>query len=308
MRSTSLFVSAFLLILAIAAAPSGAAVKGQYIAKMYTEGLGRLPEQTAWINNINTFASQGCNATTLRNLGIGVYTSAEFNNLGYDNAAKLLALYRGALNREPASTEYNNNLTLLNTGTSWTTMVNNFFMGSEFANKVSSMCNSANYGFGGVPFYPIAIPTSGSGFIGNEDQLQALINSTPSGGTVWLAQKAVIYLYQPLILKTGVTLATTGSPNVSRYASMARLVRNFNFNDAMVRLLPGSKLKSVWVDGQKKHSGLQLRRRQRSALGRQRNRSEQLPLGEHLRRHRHESIGLSRGASLREQYPCEQSG
>jgi hypothetical protein len=258
-RSTSSFsVSAAILILVIlatAAVPAGAAVKGQYIAKMYTEGLGRIPEQTAWINNINTFASQGCNVTTLRNLGIGVYTSNELNNLGYDNAAKLLTLYRGALNREPDSTDFNNNLTLLNTGTSWATMVNNFFTGSEFNNLVSTMCNSVNYGFGGSPFYPISLPVGGSGFVGNEDQLQALINSTSAGGTVWLAQKAVIYLYQPLILKDGVTLATSGSPNVNHYASMARLVRNFHFNDAMVRLLPNSKLKSVWIDGQRNMLG-----------------------------------------------------
>jgi hypothetical protein len=135
-------------------------------------------------------------------------------------------------------------------------MVNNFFYGSEFTNKVSTMCNSVNYGFGaGVTNVPIQPPVSGSGFSGNPDQLQALINSTSSGGTVWLAQKAVIYLYQPLVLKAGVTLATTGSPPADHYAKMARLVRALKFNDAMVRMLPGSKLKSVWVDGQRNTRG-----------------------------------------------------
>lgn len=246
-----------LLALLIALAPPAeAAVKGQYIAKMYTEALGRIPDQPGWLNAINLFASQGCNTTTLRGFGISVYTSAEFNARGYDNAAKLLTLYRGALNREPYIQEYNNNLTLLDTGTSWTTMVNNFFYGSEFTNKVSTMCNSVNYGFGnGATNYPIQPPVSGSGFTGNQDQLQAVIDGTPNGGTVWLAQKAVIFLYKPLILKSGVTLATTGSPNAQHYADQARLVRSLKFNDAMVRMLAGSKLKSVWIDGQRSTLG-----------------------------------------------------
>ena len=144
----------------LATAPVWGAVKGQYIAKMYTEALGRIPDQTGWINAVNMFASQGCNASTLRSFGIGTYTSTEFNNLGYDNAAKLLTLYRGALNREPLATEYNNNLTLLNTGTSWTTMVNTFFNSTEFNGKVSTMCNTVNYGFSGSPIQP---PVSGTG-------------------------------------------------------------------------------------------------------------------------------------------------
>jgi hypothetical protein len=227
--------------------PTLAAVKGQYIAKAYTEALGRVPDQPGWLSAINLFASQGCNTSTLRSFFRGVYLSTEFANLGYDNAAKLLTLYRGALNREPAAAEYNGNLTLLNTGTSWTTMVDSFLNGSEFTNFVFSRCNTVNYGFGtNVPVQP---PVGGSGFVGNQTQLQAAINSTPSGGTVSLAQKAVIFLSSPLILKAGVTLTTFGNPDPKHYANMARLVRSANFPDAMVRMLPGSQLKSVWVDG-----------------------------------------------------------
>jgi hypothetical protein len=251
-RLVSIAVLAFVALGAISA-PVEAAVKGQYIAKMYTEGLGRIPDQGGWLYYIDLFATQGCNATTLRNLGVGVYTSSEFNNLGYDNPAKLLTLYRGTLNREPDATSFNSNLNLLNSGTSWSTMVNNFLNSSEFNNLVGSMCNSANYGFGSQ--IPIALPVSSGGFTGNQDQLQALINGTPSGGTVWLAQKTLIYLYKPLVLKAGVTLATTGNPDPRHYANMARLVRSIHFNDAMIRMLGGSKLKSVWVDGNRKFLG-----------------------------------------------------
>lgn len=241
------------LCLASFALPASAAVKGQYIAKAYTEALGRIPDQGGWLSAINSFASQGCNASSLRGFFRGVYLSTEFNNLGYDNAAKLLTLYRGVLNREPAITEFNNNLTLLGTGTSWTTMVDNFLNGSEFTNKVSTYCNTPNYGFGAG--LPIALPVSGSGFTGTQAQLQATIDATPAGGTVFLAQKALVSLSSTLILKAGVTLATTGNPDPNHYANMGRLIRASHFPDAMIRLLPGSKLQSVWVDGQRSALG-----------------------------------------------------
>lgn len=253
LRSLPSFVVTFGLCLSAFAMPAQAAVKGQYIAKAYTEALGRIPDQGGWLSAINLFASQGCNTGTLRGFFRGVYLSAEFNGLGYDNAAKLLTLYRGVLNREPAITEFNNNLTLLGTGTSWTTMVDNFLNGAEFVNKVSSYCNTANYGFGAGQ--PIALPVSGSGFTGTQAQLQAAINATPAGGTVFLAQKALVGISSTLVLKAGVTLATTGNPDPNHYANMGRLIRTSNFADAMIRMLPGSKLQSVWVDGQRSVRG-----------------------------------------------------
>ncbi|MEV0408975.1 hypothetical protein [Actinoallomurus sp. NPDC050550] len=75
-------------------------VPGQFIAKQYTEALGRAPDQAGWRGDVGYFESDGCNATTLANVGRSIYTSSEFTGLGYDNDARVLALYRGALNRE----------------------------------------------------------------------------------------------------------------------------------------------------------------------------------------------------------------
>lgn len=230
---------------------SEAAVKGQYIARFYTEALGRLPDQGAWVNAVNYFAA-GCNAARLKSFGVPIYTSTEYNTLGYDNVSRLLTLYRGVWSREPDELSFNNNLTLLNTGTSWSTMVNSFFDSSIFTSFASYMCANANYGFDRW-HYPLNLPTGSQGFTGTQAQLQSLINSTPSGGTIYIAQRAVVTLSSQLTVKAGRTLATYGNPDVNHYANMARLVRTQNFGGALVKVEPGAKLKSIWVDGQRNH-------------------------------------------------------
>lgn len=84
----------------------------QFIARLYTEALGRIPEQTAWRDWVTFFTPVGsCNITTLNQFGQQVYFSSEYEALyrtnpgftppTYDNAARLMTLYRGILGREP---------------------------------------------------------------------------------------------------------------------------------------------------------------------------------------------------------------
>jgi hypothetical protein len=92
---------------------ASAAVPGQYIAKLYTEGLGRAPDPSGWFWRNLYFAQQGCNVTTLYNQAVEVFTSAEFRGLGYDNAEKILAIYRGVLSREPDPSGFNSRKAIL---------------------------------------------------------------------------------------------------------------------------------------------------------------------------------------------------
>ena len=231
-------------------AQAASVVPTQWISKIYTEALGRLPDQTAWSNMESYFQTNGCSASTLSTEGQPLFNSSEYTGLGYTNAAKLLTLYRGALNREPDSSGYNYNLNALNGGTSWATMVNQFFTSSEFNTLASTICGSnPDYGWGTTPV--MAIPTSSSGFTGTESQLQSQLNATASGGTVALAQSALVTLGSTLVIPSGVTLTTTGSPSHNKYALMGRLVRSSNFSSQAVELKPGAKLTYVWVDGQR---------------------------------------------------------
>lgn len=115
-------------------------VPAQFIAKQYTEALGRAPDQAGWQAQVNYFQSNGCSADTLASLGRDIFTSSEFNNLGYDNPAKLLTLYRGALNRELDADGFNGNLTRLDNGASWSDVVNALFTSSEFTSLASTIC------------------------------------------------------------------------------------------------------------------------------------------------------------------------
>src|SRR5688572_956152 len=74
---------------------------GQFVAKLYSEALGRIPDAGGWSGQLNYFGSAGCTVATVRAQVRAMYTSAEFASRPYDSAARVLALYRGALNREP---------------------------------------------------------------------------------------------------------------------------------------------------------------------------------------------------------------
>lgn len=249
----TVMLGAAVLVPATAAHADAGYVPGQFIAKQYTEALGRLPDQVGWQGDVAYFESDGCNATTLANVGRSIYTSSEFTGLGYDDAAKVLALYRGSVNREPDKPGFDNWIGQLKGGMAWSTVVDKFFTGGEFAALVPKICtgvkdgSGSSYQFGTVP--ALTLPTSGSGFTGSGAELQQTLDATPKGGTVYLAQKAVVRLGAKLRIPAGVTLATTGRPDPRHYASMGRLVRDGAFNDRLVELGDGAHLENVWVDG-----------------------------------------------------------
>lgn len=200
---------------------------GQFIAKIYTEGLGRIPDQAGWLGMVNYFAGSACNTANLQNRGATIYNSSEFLNLGYSNAERLLALYRGALNREPDLVSFQDRLNRLNTGTSWSSIVTEIFALAEFTSKTSAICSKSTpgYGFGTNPVVA-AISPGPTGFQGGTGaQLQALINGTSSGGTVWLAQHAVVSISTTLDLKQGEPLPENRSNRKLTVLQQARWAR-----------------------------------------------------------------------------------
>jgi hypothetical protein len=215
------------------------------------------------------FGASGCSATTLAQQGKAVYLSSEFTGLGYDNAAKLLALYRGALNREPDTSGFNFNMNQLSGGTSWTQVVDQFFASSEFTGDAASFCTTGSYTFGAGAALTIPLGQGCSGQFcftgGTQAQLQSMLDAAaPAHATVTLAQQVVVPITTAqqvgpprtrmagLDIPAGVTLTTAGSPAPSRYAEMGRLVRAGGLGAAaVVEVESGAKLTSVWVDGQR---------------------------------------------------------
>jgi hypothetical protein len=227
-------------------------VPAQFVAKMYTEVLGRGPDPAGWTQWQGVFSTNGCSHATTSEVARRFYTSSEFASRGYDTPARVLTLYRGALNREPDQNGFDLWARRLRTGMTWPQIVDAFVASDEFRRRSERICNgrstSDEYGTQPAP----TLPTSGTGFAGGTgDQLQALLDRTPAGGTVYLARKAVVRVSAPLEVPAGVTLATTGEPAPSHYALQGRLVRASLFDAPVVRLHSGARLRSLWVDGQR---------------------------------------------------------
>jgi hypothetical protein len=241
------------------AAAQASYVPAQFIAKLYTEGLGRIPDQPGWHSAVTYFTQHGCSAASLAAYGQAVFTSAEYTGLGYGTDARLLTLYRGALNREPDASGLASWQQHLGSGTTWPSAVQAFFTSPEFTALVPKVCSGvvdgsgSSYYFGTQP--ALAVPAAGSGFTGSEAELQSALNSAAAGGgVVSLAQRALVTLTKPLIIPPGVTLTTAGSPDLHHYADMARLVRAVAFPapaapEGMVQVQHGATLSNVWVDG-----------------------------------------------------------
>ncbi|MDE2595644.1 MAG: DUF4214 domain-containing protein [Sphingomonadales bacterium] len=239
------------------AVPAHAAVPAQFIAKLYTEALGRAPEAGGWASRVNDFSVNGCTGARLASHGIGVFNSDEFNAKGYSNAAKLLLLYRTALDREPDSGGFNAYLNMLNSGTPFSSVVNSFYASGEFNQLVARMCSGAPYYFNTLGYGGYAIQIPGVAAVTQAD-LQASLNATPAGGTVALPAMTVVYLNSTLNIPANVTLATAGNPDPGSHGMMARLVRAPGYaspgsalGEALVKLNSGSRLTNMWIDGQR---------------------------------------------------------
>jgi hypothetical protein len=242
---------------AIVGAKAQSVIPTQFIAKLYTEALGRAPDQQGWAGHVSFFQPRGCSAGTLAQVGEAVYSSSEFAADAPDAQSKVMALYRGALNRDPDATGLAHYSRQLENGTPLASVVNTIFTSPEFLADAVAYCG-ANPDYG-VPPYPVALPTpTGSGYAGTEAGLQAELNCAGKGdcpSTVHVAQKAVINLTSPLQIPQNVTLATMGNPGPHNYTQMGRLVRVTSFLGPMVQVDAGGSLLNMWVDGRRNALG-----------------------------------------------------
>ena len=243
------------------ATPAQAYVPAQFIAKQYTEGLGRIPDQAGWQSAVSYFTRHGCTAGSVAAFGEAVFTSPEYTGLGYGDDAKILTLFRAALNREADPAGLTNWTHQLGSGLAWSTVVQKFFASSEFTALVPRICSGVVDGSGSSYYFgtqqATPLPVTGSGaHPASESDLNNLLQAAAAqgGGMVVLAQKALVWLTQPLVIPGGVTLTTQGGPDPRHYADMARLVRASTYAeppavDGMVRVETGATLRNVWVDG-----------------------------------------------------------
>lgn len=234
-------------VIAPVAASATTIVPYQFFSKLYSEGLGRAIDQTAWKSLETSFTSSGCTSSALTTQINSILSSTEFNGLAYSNAAKVEVAYRTVLNREPDSTGYTYWKAQLDGGATYASVLSSLEASTEFSTLATSICSNVTYGWGGGA--PVSLSASGSGYSGSESGLQSLLNSTAAGGTVLLQARGLVPLTSTLTIPAGVTLATTGTPSVAKYAELGRLARQPGFTGPAINLMSGAKLTHVWIIG-----------------------------------------------------------
>ena len=247
----------------------GALVPYQYIAKAYTELLGRAPAAAEWTAATSYFQAHGCDRSSLELYGDTVVASAEYrgdySSTGTGSIA--LTLYRFVLNREPDATDFVALRDRLAT-VSARTGADGLFDSTEFATRTEpAICSLTEPGYsfgepGDLLGHP-AIQTPASGAPG-ADSAEATLQEEldrlgqRGGGTLTLPLREVVGLTTTLTVPSNVTLTTAGGPDAHRYADMARLVRLPSFTGTpgnagseLVGLRSGARLIHIWVDGQR---------------------------------------------------------
>jgi hypothetical protein len=248
------FISRILALCLLLGASSSAFsqnVPGAFMVRVYSEALGRAPDPTGWSSAVNYFQVNGCSTFGLKEFARPTFLSSEYASRGYDNSERVVTLYRALLGREPDAGGFYFWRGHLDSGTPFATIVEAFLGSAEFSAYITSSNGACKkyLSWGGQP--ALTGIETGSGFVGTQAQLQQQLNATQAGGTIQLAQRAVVQLTSTLTIPAGVRLITSGSPGPTQYAKQARLVRSTAFQGPMVDIVSGGILESVWVSGQR---------------------------------------------------------
>lgn len=227
----------------------GHVAPSQFIAKLYTEVLGRAPDGTGWRGYTDYFKDNGCNRGTLQNVVTWLFS--EFSrSRGATPEEAALVMYRAILSREPDVGGFNANVGALRKGVSVVTLAQNITKSTEFGNLVGQICAGAEYrrNWNGNP--PINIG-------GGTWTHQQLVNCVTANRRCTIPQRKVVYVTSQVILPSGHILETAGNPNPTHYFRMARLVRqqsqfpNQTDGEAIIRMSPSSVVQNIWLDGQR---------------------------------------------------------
>ena len=232
-----------LMLAAVASAQCYAAdVPSQYMAKLYSEGLGRAPDAEAWQSMTNYFLDNGCSTGTLRQMAAHLFSSDEYINKGYTNEEALLTVFRAIFSREPDPAGFAYWLDYARTGKTAAQLAHVLSSSEEFGTLAGSICHGGSYISAGSQGAPIDI--------GAGTWTQARLESCLAENTVCsVPPRTVVYLDSTLTIPAGKTLETAGGFERRMYARQARIVRNSSFRHTLVVMQAGSTVRNVWVTG-----------------------------------------------------------
>jgi hypothetical protein len=254
-------------------------VPTQWIAKQYSELLGRAPRHAEWTSWVHEFEGRlHCRAPDLGTMGRRIADSDEFTSAYPDDgvlerAQRFTALLRATFSRDPVAADWTTWFApYRDDRDAWAATVDAMYESAEFSDRtVPSACSSTEPGYGFVTgdVSPAALDLralSGLGTSRTQDELQREIDvvAARGGGPVLLEPGELVRVgvtgtdHRPLLVRSGVTLTTAGAPGPARYARMGRIVpertdaqpcQDECSDAALVRVAPGGSVTNVWVDG-----------------------------------------------------------
>jgi hypothetical protein len=218
-----------------------AEVPSQFIARQYTEGLGRAPDASAWQRATNRALAGSCSAGSLQAIALKVFQSVEYTSKGYLPEEQVLTVYRAILAREPERADADAWADKIKSGATAATLVQSLVATPEFASLKEKICAGTHYAssYRNPPMN-----------IGAATWTQAQVESCLGKNAVCsLPPRTVVELTSTLTIPAGKVLETAGGVGRRMYARQARLVRSGPKPGMLIVMQPGSTVRNVWIDG-----------------------------------------------------------
>ena len=206
---------------------------GQFITKLYTEGLGRAPEGSEYAAMAEEIRVLGIDPGTLKALTADFFGSDEMKAQGYTKTEAAFAAYRAVLNRDPSPAEIeafddtalSSSAAALTDKAEFRTMIGRIIEGPYSFGKASAKAST------GGPVYTAA-------------EVNEMLSANK---VVSLPQNSLILCDECVNVGPGKVLTTEGQPE--NYLRMARFLRTKVYGEAVINLSDGATLSHVWVDG-----------------------------------------------------------
>lgn len=210
----------------------------QFIGKLFTEGLGRLPSPTEYKSYMSAIEEKGCTAAVLGELAGRLFGQPDFAALRLEPGEAALAVYRALLNRDPLAGEAAQFAQRLQQEPA-AAIAAGLAAEAEFAALLPAIVEGPYYwGANNAAWSP-------SGTLLADDDVQALLDGPEQ--VIELPRGALVLVSGTINIPAGKTLRTAGQP--AHYAQKARLLRVANVALPLVKVQAGGTLSHTWLDG-----------------------------------------------------------
>ncbi|MBQ4573674.1 MAG: hypothetical protein IJA85_00590 [Clostridia bacterium] len=213
---------------------------GQFIGKLFTEGLGRGPLAEEYLYYTKQIEERGCSVELFCDIVTQFFSSAAFTELKLAPEFEVMAVYRAILNRDPTLDEVSDYKARIGAEGA-AAIALSLVKTDEFAALLPDIIRGPYFwGANNAAYSP-------AGIIITSDELNDMLNAAKKDKILELEPGTLVLMNSSITVPIGMTLTTRGNP--THYTMMARVLRTERNADRMVIVDYKSTLTHVWVDG-----------------------------------------------------------